>query len=45
MERRGYQIKDMDSDSTGYDIDAVKGGRRLDLQVDQNCKILQERPD
>lgn len=45
IERRGYVIDDMDTEVSGYDIDASKGGRRWDLRVDKNCIILKERLD
>jgi hypothetical protein len=45
IERRGYQIDEMDANANGYDIDAIKGGRRWDLKVDRNCTILKEQLD
>lgn len=45
IERRGYVIDDMDTEVSGYDIDASKGGRMWDLRVDKTCKILKERLD
>lgn len=45
IERRGYEIYDMDATANGYDIDAIKGGRRWDLKLDRNCTILKEELD
>jgi hypothetical protein len=45
IEHRGYVIEDMDTDGSGYDIDAMKGGNKWDLRVDKNCKVLKERLD
>ncbi len=45
IERRGYVIEDMDTEGPGYDIDAMKGGRKWDLRVDNTCKVLKERLD
>ena len=45
IEQRGYAIYEMELKRSVYDIDATKGGRRWDLRADENCRIIDERPD
>ena len=45
IERRGYQIDDMDRRGRGYEVDTLKEGRRFDLWLDNNCMVLDKRPD
>ena len=35
----------MDATAIGYDVDARKGGRRWELKVDRNWRILKKELD
>jgi hypothetical protein len=45
LERNGYVIYDMDFTGSTYEIDARKSGQEWDVKADQNCRILDARPD
>lgn len=45
IEKRGFEIYDMDAKSSMYEVDAIKSGSRWDVRVDINCQVIDERPD
>jgi hypothetical protein len=45
LEKRGYEIYEMELKGSTYDIDARKAGRWWDVRANQNCQIIDERPD